>query len=64
MPKEIELWVQEKLPWLRQCLGLPNGIPSHDTIVRLFGLMNFTQVRSDFPSLDRRHPVQPFHLRS
>uniref|UniRef100_UPI000366111F ISAs1 family transposase n=1 Tax=Kushneria aurantia TaxID=504092 RepID=UPI000366111F len=38
--EEIEFWAKEKLPWLRQYLTLPNGIPSHDTFARLFGLMN------------------------
>lgn len=38
--EEIELWAKEKLPWLRQYLSLPNGIPSHDTFARLFGLMD------------------------
>ena len=38
--EEIELWAQEKQAWLRQHLSLPNGIPSHDTFARLFGLMD------------------------
>ncbi|WP_017429388.1 ISAs1 family transposase [Vreelandella jeotgali] len=38
--EEIELWAREKLSWLRQYLNLPNGIPSHDTFARLFGLMD------------------------
>lgn len=38
--EEIELWAQEKLPWLRQYPSLPNGVPSHDTFARLFGLMD------------------------
>tara|TARA_R110002049_G_scaffold223592_1_gene395257 strand:- start:52 stop:1176 length:1125 start_codon:yes stop_codon:yes gene_type:complete len=38
--EEIELWAKEKLPWLRQYLSLPNGVPSHDTFARLFGLMD------------------------
>ena len=35
---EIELWANEKIDWLRQYLTLENGIPSHDTFGRLFGL--------------------------
>lgn len=35
--EEIELWAKEKLPWLRQYLSLPNGVPSHDTFARIFG---------------------------
>ncbi len=38
--EEIELWAKEKLSWLRQYLSLPNGVPSHDTFARLFGLMD------------------------
>ncbi|SHM13097.1 ISAs1 family transposase [Vreelandella subglaciescola] len=38
--KEIELWAQEKRAWLQHYLRLPNGIPSHDTFARLFGLMD------------------------
>jgi predicted transposase YbfD/YdcC len=37
---EIELWAKEKLEWLRGYLRLENGIPSHDTFGRLFGLIN------------------------
>ena len=37
---EIELWAKEKLAWLRGYLRLENGIPSHDTFGRLFGLIN------------------------
>ena len=36
---EIELWAKEKLEWLRGYLRLENGIPSHDTFGRLFGLI-------------------------
>jgi predicted transposase YbfD/YdcC len=37
---EIELWAQERLDWLRRYLRLENGIPSHDTFGRLFGLID------------------------
>jgi predicted transposase YbfD/YdcC len=37
---EIELWANEKLEWLRRYLKLSNGIPSHDTFSRLFGLID------------------------
>ena len=36
----IELWAQERLDWLRRYLRLENGIPSHDTFGRLFGLID------------------------
>ena len=34
--EEIELYGKEKKQWLSGILDLPNGIPSHDTIRRLF----------------------------
>jgi predicted transposase YbfD/YdcC len=34
-PIAIGEWAKSKSVWLRQHLGLPNGIPSHDTIGRL-----------------------------
>ena len=37
---EIELWAKEKIEWLRKYLRLANGIPSHDTFGRLFGLID------------------------
>jgi predicted transposase YbfD/YdcC len=37
---EIEMWAQEKLAWFRQYLKLENGIASHDTFGRLFGLID------------------------
>lgn len=37
--KEIELWAENRLEWLREFLPLKNDIPSHDTFARLFGLM-------------------------
>lgn len=40
---EIELWARERIDWLRGYLRLENGIPSHDTFGRLFGLIR------DFP---------------
>lgn len=36
---EIEAWANEKLDWFRQYLKLEHGIPSHDTLGRLFGLI-------------------------
>ena len=38
----IEAYAKAKLPWLRDRLGLklPNGIPSHDTLNRVFALIN------------------------
>ncbi len=36
----IETYAQAKLEWLQQFLALPNGIPSHDTIARVFARLN------------------------
>ncbi|AVZ78769.1 ISAs1 family transposase [Zoogloeaceae bacteirum Par-f-2] len=45
---EIELWAKEKLDWLRQYLRLENGIPSHDTFGRLFGLIDPAEFEAAF----------------
>lgn len=45
---EIELWANEKLDWLRGYLTLANGIPSHDTFGRLFGLIEPTEFEAAF----------------
>lgn len=45
---EIELWAKEKLEWLRKYLRLSNGIPSHDTFGRLFGLIDPKQFEAAF----------------
>jgi len=37
--EEIEEFGQTKESWLREFLSLPNGIPSHDTFRRVFGLL-------------------------
>lgn len=34
--EDIALFGESKLPWLKQWLALPNGIPSHDTFKRVF----------------------------
>ncbi len=34
--EHMELWAKSKEEWLRQFLELPNGVPSHDTINRIF----------------------------
>lgn len=38
--EEIELFGKNKESWLRTFLALPNGIPSHDTINRLFAALS------------------------
>jgi predicted transposase YbfD/YdcC len=36
----IEAWASERIGWLRRFLKLENGVPSHDTLGRLFGLLD------------------------
>ena len=38
--EEIELFGKNKKSWLSTFLELPNGIPSHDTINRLFAALS------------------------
>jgi predicted transposase YbfD/YdcC len=40
---EVEVFGRKRQPWLRTFLGLPNGIPSHDTFARVFGLLERQQ---------------------
>jgi predicted transposase YbfD/YdcC len=37
---QIELWAVSNEAWLRTFLKLPNGIPSHDTMGRVFSLLD------------------------
>jgi hypothetical protein len=37
---EIAEWGRTHASWLKRFLALPNGIPSHDTFGRVFGLLN------------------------
>jgi hypothetical protein len=41
--EDIELFGQSKENWFRKFLELPNGIPSHDTISRVFRKINPVQ---------------------
>jgi len=45
---EIELWAKERLDWLRRYLNLENGIPSHNTFGRLFGLIDPDEFEAAF----------------
>ena len=47
---EIEDFGNAKYDWLRKFLGLPNGIPSHDTFGRVFGLVDPEKFRECFMS--------------
>ena len=42
---EIEAFGRSKEKWFRSFLRLPNGIPSHDTIGRVFAILDPKQLR-------------------
>ena len=44
----IEGWAKVRIDWLRRFLILENGIPSHDTLGRLFGLLDRRAVEKSF----------------
>jgi len=44
----IESFGKAKLKWLKRILELPNGIPSHDTLARLFARSNPAQLQQCF----------------
>lgn len=44
----IEGWAKVRIDWLRRFLKLENGIPSHDTLNRLFGLLDRQAVEKSF----------------
>jgi len=48
--EEIEAYGHSKLDWLKTFLSLPNGIPSHDTISRVFALLDPSQLQQCFVS--------------
>jgi predicted transposase YbfD/YdcC len=45
---DIETYGLAKYEWLKQFLELPNGIPSHDTFVRVFARLNSQQFQQCF----------------
>lgn len=47
---EIEAYGHSKAEWLKSFLSLPNGIPSHDTISRLFAMLDPDQLQNSFAS--------------
>ena len=36
----VEVFCQAKLDWFKKYLELPNGIPSHDTFLRVFAKLD------------------------
>lgn len=45
---EIEMFGKTREKWLRSFLDLPNGIPSHDTIGRVFAMLNPKRLQQAF----------------
>lgn len=45
---EIELWAKSKESWLKTVLALEHGIPSHDTISRVFSMLDPEQMVEAF----------------
>ena len=45
---DMGLFARAKEPFLRSCLTLANGLPSHDTFSRLFRLLDPTQFQAAF----------------
>jgi predicted transposase YbfD/YdcC len=49
-PSDIADFGREQIQWLRKFIALPNGIPSHDTIGRVFSLIKPEQFQQAFLS--------------
>ena len=45
---KIELFGKSQLPWLRKYVPLANGIPSHDTLGRVFGMLDHNELSHAF----------------
>lgn len=44
----IEQWAEDNEGWLREHIGLANGIPSHDTLNRVFQLIDYKEFSECF----------------
>jgi hypothetical protein len=47
---EVETFGKAKRAWLGTVLALPNGIPSHDTVGRVFAVLDLEQFEAGFRS--------------
>lgn len=47
---EIAQWAEAKYDWLKTFLELPNGLPSHDTLGRVFSLIDPDEFQTGFVS--------------
>lgn len=62
--QEMEIFAKERLEWFKKHLELPNGIPSHDTLERVFRWINpkhfekcFVSWTSEFKGLKNRQAI-------
>ena len=53
---EIEAYGHSKADWLQSFLALPSGIPSHDTISRLFAMLEPAPLQSCFTNWSSQLP--------
>ena len=51
---DVELFGKSKYDWLRRFLDLPNGIPSHDTLGRVFSRIDSKQFQRCFTDWVKR----------
>jgi len=62
--QEMEIFSKERIEWFKKHLELPNGIPSHDTLERVFRWINpkhfekcFVRWTSEFKGLKNRQTI-------